>query len=111
MEKFDYDSFLEREIDKLSDNGSELDTSFDNFDLLNVDTEGVELQVLQGIGENIKKFTYIIVEVSDIGSVSDINVNQYLLDMGFEFVRDSEHHLSGINNKWFCDKIYKKNVF
>jgi|688.fasta_scaffold06552_20 FkbM family methyltransferase len=81
--------------------------SFDNFDLLNVDTEGVELQVLHGIGENIKKFTYIIVEVSDIGSVSDINVNQYLLDMGFEFVRDSEHHLSGINNKWFCDKLYK----
>lgn len=83
--------------------------SFDNYDLLNVDTEGVELQVLHGIGENIKKFTYIIVEVSDIGSESDINVNQYLLDMGFEFVRDSEHHFSGINQKWFCDKLYKNS--
>jgi FkbM family methyltransferase len=82
--------------------------NFDNFDLLNIDTEGVELQVLLGFGENLKSFTYIIVEVSNIGSESDRSVNQYLIDMGFEFVRDSTHHLSGINNKYFCDKLYKK---
>jgi hypothetical protein len=82
--------------------------NFDNFDLLNIDTEGVELQVLQGLGEGLKKFTYIIVEVSDIGSESDKNVNQYLIDNGFEFIKDSTHHHSGINNKWFCDKLYKK---
>lgn len=112
----DTSSLIEQSGDAIKVNTIRMDTlferegmSFDNYDLLNVDTEGVELQVLHGIGENIKKFTYIIVEVSDIGSESDINVNQYLLDMGFEFVRDSEHHFSGINQKWFCDKLYKNS--
>ena len=112
----DTSSLIEQSGDAIKVNTIRMDTlfkregmSFDNYDLLNVDTEGVELQVLHGIGENIKKFTYIIVEVSDIGSESDINVNQYLLDMGFEFVRDSEHHFSGINHKWFCDKLYKNS--
>jgi FkbM family methyltransferase len=83
--------------------------NFQNFDLLNIDTEGVELQVLEGLGEGLKKFTYVIVEVSDIGGESDMKVNQYLIDNGFEFLRDSTHHHSGINNKWFCDKLYKRN--
>jgi FkbM family methyltransferase len=83
--------------------------SFENFDLLNIDTEGVELQVLEGIGIGLQNFTYVIIEVSDVGSESDKKVNQYLLDNGFIFVRDSTHHLSGINNKWFCDKLYKND--
>lgn len=82
--------------------------SFDDYDLLNIDTEGVELKVLQGIGVNIKKFTYIIVEVSDIGSESDKQVNDYILTQGFEFVRDSTKHPNQQNGKIFCDKLYKK---
>jgi FkbM family methyltransferase len=81
---------------------------FENFDLLNIDTEGAELQVLEGIGDNIKNFTYIIIEVSDIGSEFDKNVNQYIIEKGFEFIRDSTHHRSSINGKIFCDKLYKK---
>jgi len=82
--------------------------SFSNYDLLNIDTEGAELQVLEGIGDNIKNFTYIIIEVSDIGSEFDKNVNQYIIEKGFEFIRDSTHHRSSINGKIFCDKLYKK---
>ena len=48
---------------------------FGNYDLLNIDTEGAELQVLEGIGEGIKNFTYIIIEVSDLGSDFDKQVN------------------------------------
>jgi FkbM family methyltransferase len=82
--------------------------NFDNFDLLNIDTEGAELQVLEGLGNYIKNFTYIIIEVSDIGSEFDNQVNLTILGKGFEFVRDSTHHRSSINGKIFCDKLYKK---
>jgi FkbM family methyltransferase len=82
--------------------------NFDNFDLLNIDTEGAELQVLEGLGNNIRNFTYIIIEVSDIGSEFDNQVSQFILTKGFEFVRDSHHHRSSINGKMFCDKLYKK---
>ena len=82
--------------------------SFHDFDLLNIDTEGAELQVLEGLGNYIKNFTYIIIEVSDIGSEFDNQVSQFILTKGFEFVRDSHHHRSSINGKMFCDKLYKK---
>lgn len=91
------DTFFERE-----------NLSFDDYDLLNIDTEGVELKVLQGIGENIKKFTFIIVEVSDIGSESDREVNDYILSHGFEFIRNSTQHPNMQTGKLFCDKLYKK---
>jgi FkbM family methyltransferase len=79
---------------------------FENYDLLNIDTEGAELQVLEGIGDNIKNFKYIIIEVSDLGSEFDKKVNEYIINQGFEFVRDSTHHTSSVNGKRFCDKLY-----
>ena len=82
---------------------------FDNYDLLNIDTEGAELQVLEGIGEGIKKFTYIIIEVSDLGSDFDKKVNDFILSKGFSHVKDSTHHRSSVTGKIFCDKLYKKN--
>ena len=81
---------------------------FENYDLLNIDTEGAELQVLQGIGESIINFNYVIIEVTDLGSEFDIAINNYLASKGFEFVRDSTHHKSTVNGKLFCDKLYKK---
>jgi FkbM family methyltransferase len=81
---------------------------FQNYDLLNVDTEGAELQVLQGIGEGIKNFTYIIVEVSDLNSESDIAVGNYLNGMGFQHYKDSSVHRSSVTGKMFCDRLYKK---
>jgi hypothetical protein len=63
---------------------------------------------MEGLGNHIKNFTYIIIEVSDIGSEFDNQVSQFILTKGFEFVRDSHHHRSSINGKMFCDKLYKK---
>ena len=80
---------------------------FSNYDLLNIDTEGAELQVLEGIGDSIKSFKYIIIEVSDLGSDFEIQVNDYILSKGFEFIKDSTHHRSSVNGKMFCDKLYK----
>ena len=37
---------------------------FSNYDLLNIDTEGAELQVLEGIGDGIKTFKYIFCKLS-----------------------------------------------
>jgi FkbM family methyltransferase len=80
---------------------------FANYDLLNIDTEGAELQVLEGIGENLRSFTYIIIEVSDLGSDFEKQVNDYIISKGFEFIKDSTHHRSSVNGKMFCDKLYK----
>lgn len=81
--------------------------NFSNYDLLNIDTEGAELQVLEGIGDEIRNFTYIIIEVSDLGSEFETKVNDYILSKGFEFIKDSTHHRSSVNGKMFCDKLYK----
>jgi hypothetical protein len=81
--------------------------NFSNYDLLNIDTEGAELQVLEGIGDEIKNFTYIIIEVSDLGSEFETKVNDYILSKGFEHIKDSSHHRSSVNGKMFCDKLYK----
>lgn len=80
---------------------------FENYDLLNIDTEGAELHVLEGIGDEIKNFTYIIIEVSDLGSELAIHIDEYIQSKGFEFVRDSTHHRSSVTGKIFCDKLYK----
>ena len=82
--------------------------TFSNYDLLNIDTEGAELQVLEGIGEDIKSFTYIIIEVSDLGSDFDKQVNDYILSKGFVHVKDSTNHISSVTGKMFCDKLYKR---
>lgn len=79
---------------------------FSDYDLLNIDTEGAELQVLEGIGEEIKNFKYIIIEVTDLNSHFDKAVTSYIEDKGFEFVRDSTHHVSSVNGKSFCDKLF-----
>ena len=83
--------------------------NFSDYDFLNIDTEGAELQVLEGIGDNIKHFTFIIIEVSDLGSEFDIAINKTLEDKGFTWIKDSKHHISSVNGKSFCDKLYKKN--
>jgi hypothetical protein len=83
--------------------------NFSDYDLLNIDTEGAELQVLEGIGDNLKSFEYIIIEVTDLGSEFDKKVNDAIISKGFTHVRDSEHHRSSVNGKIFCDKLYKKN--
>jgi FkbM family methyltransferase len=82
--------------------------NFSDYDFLNIDTEGAELQVLEGIGDNIKHFTFIIIEVSDLGSEFDIAINKTLEDKGFTWIKDSKHHISSVNGKSFCDKLYKK---
>jgi FkbM family methyltransferase len=82
---------------------------FENFDFLNIDTEGAELQVLEGIGDDISNFEFIIIEVTDLGSQFDVTINTYLESKGFSWIMDSQHHISSVNGKSFCDKLYKKN--
>ena len=81
---------------------------FKNYDLLNIDTEGAELQVLEGIGNNITNFTYIIIEVSDLGTEFEKLIDDYMTKFGFYLVRESTRHVSTVNGKLFCDKLYKK---
>lgn len=82
--------------------------NFENYDLLNIDTEGAELQVLEGIGDGIHSFTYVIIEVSDLGSEFDKSIETYMFDKGFTLIKESTHHRSSVNGKMFCDKLYKK---
>jgi hypothetical protein len=81
--------------------------NFSNYDLLNIDTEGAELQVLEGIGDEIRNFTYIIIEVSDLGSEFETKVHEYLTNQGYYLYKESTHHRSSVNGKMFCDKLYK----
>ncbi len=81
---------------------------FNNYDLLNIDTEGAELQVLEGIGDSLRSFTYIIIEVSDLNSDSDLAVTKYINEMGFEHYKDSTIHRSSVTGKMFCDRLFKK---
>ena len=81
--------------------------NFSNYDLLNIDTEGAELQVLEGIGDEIRNFTYIIIEVSDLGSEFETQVQDYLTNQGYYLYKESTHHRSSVNGKMFCDKLYK----
>jgi FkbM family methyltransferase len=80
---------------------------FSDYDLLNIDTEGAELQVLEGIGDKIRNFTYIIIEVSDLGSEFETKVHEYLTNQGYYLYKESTHHRSSVNGKMFCDKLYK----
>jgi FkbM family methyltransferase len=82
--------------------------NFHDYDLLNIDTEGAELQVLEGIGDKIRNFTYIIIEVSDLGSEFEKQVDDYLTNQGYYLNKESTHHRSSVNGKMFCDKLYKK---
>ena len=81
--------------------------NFGNYDLLNIDTEGAELQVLDGIGDEIRNFTYIIIEVSDLGSEFETKVHEHLTNQGYYLYKESTHHVSSVNGKLFCDKLYK----
>lgn len=83
---------------------------FEDYDFLNIDTEGAELQVLEGFGNNMNNFKFIIVEVSDLGSEFDKSLNQLLEKKGFTWMKDSTHHTSSVTGKRFCDKLYKKIV-
>lgn len=81
---------------------------FVNYDLLNIDTEGAELQVLEGIGDNFDNFMYVIIEVSDLGSEFDKNIESFMTNKGFHLIKESTHHRSSVTGKIFCDKLYKK---
>ena len=61
----------------------------DNFDFLNVDVEGAELNVLRGFEDNLDKIKYIFIEVSNqprfAGSEATFEkISSYLNQKGFE---------------------------
>ena len=82
---------------------------FANYDLLNIDTEGAELQVLEGIGDNFNNFMYVIIEVSDLGSEFDKSIESFMTNKGFSLIKESTHHRSSVTGKIFCDKLFKKS--
>ncbi len=58
-----------------------------NVDLLKIDTEGHELQVLQGLGKYISKIKYILIEFHNSNiyiNYSSKNVHNYLVKNNFE---------------------------
>lgn len=81
---------------------------FLNYDLLNIDTEGAELQVLEGIGSDIENFTYIIIEVTGLGTDFENQIESFMVSNNFVLIKESTHHRSSVNGKIFCDKLYKK---
>lgn len=83
---------------------------FNNFDLLNVDTEGAEMQVLEGIGENLNNFEYVLLEISDVGSDEERKLNDFMESKNFFFFKDSTSHISSVTGNRFCDRLFKKNI-
>jgi len=67
----------------------------DDFDFLNIDVEGAELNVLDGFRECLDKIKYIFIEVSlkprFVGSEATLDrINSYLTEEGFTLVDLSE---------------------
>jgi heptosyltransferase-2 len=50
-----------------------------------------------------------IIEVSDLGSDFDRQINEKIISSGFTHVRDSHHHRSSVTKQMFCDKLYVRN--
>lgn len=86
------------------------DLDFKNFDFLNIDTEGAELQVLTGLGDEIKNFKYILLEISDVGSEEHSKLNEYIISKNFTHYKDSTLHVSSVTKKRFCDSLYQNNL-
>ena len=68
--------------------------NMDNYDFINIDTEGSELKVLQSIEKNLNKINYVFVEVSlskrqEYGCTFDEMIN-YLNSKGFDLVETSD---------------------
>jgi hypothetical protein len=79
------------------------------FNFLNVDVEGAELEVLEGFKEHLNKIDYIFIEVSVNsrfeGSEATLEtVNNYLGNQGFKIVEIS----SSIYNLGWGDAFYIK---
>ena len=61
-----------------------------NIDLLKIDTEGHELEVLLGIGKNIKKIKYILVEIHNDTIYKNYNpkkIHNFLIKNNFSLKR------------------------
>ncbi len=57
------------------------------YNTLVIDVQGMELQVLRGFGEQLKEFSFLVVECSEVpmfeGEAPADAVIDYLLEMGF----------------------------
>jgi len=79
-----------------------------NYNFLNIDTEGSELNVLKGAEKTLEHIDYIFMEVSTAarfsGGPTFAELNQYVIDRGFEFVKVSD----SINTIGWGDAFYKR---
>jgi len=72
--------------------------NFDDFNFLNIDTQGVELNVIKSLGENISKIEYIYTEVNEAelykGNSMLKDIDEYLTKYNFarvEMIMKDKH--------------------
>ena len=78
-------------LDKMVDDE---DLDINNYDFLNIDTEGAELLVLEGFKNNLDKMKYVVVEITKNDrfntNCSFETLNNYLTNKGFELKEVSD---------------------
>jgi FkbM family methyltransferase len=83
---------------RLDDFFTKWQKNWEDFNFLNIDTQGVELNVLKSLGENISKIDYIYTEVNEAelyeGNSMLKDIDEYLTEYGFtrvEMIMKSKH--------------------
>jgi FkbM family methyltransferase len=80
--------------------------SFEDYNFLNIDVQGVELNVIKSLGENVRKLDYIYTEINDEELYKDCclvcDIDAYLKQ--YNFVRVATH----MTHKHWGDGFYIK---
>jgi FkbM family methyltransferase len=81
------------------------DLGLDALDLIKIDVEGLEMDVLAGAAETLKRFTPTVVmefssyTLSTIGNVSPMGAAMHLIDMAGEFFTQRGEHLIRVHDR------------
>ena len=108
-QEFPISKVVEVETKTMTSLFKEESLDIDDFDFLNIDVEGAELNVLDGFRDYLNKIKYIFIEVSVnprfVGSEATFdNINNYLTEEGFTLAEISE----SINALGWGDAFYIK---
>lgn len=99
---------IEVEIKRMSDLIKEYSLNMNDYNFLNLDIQGFELEALKGFDNHINNFDYIYSEVNSDYLYKDcalINeIDEYLIEFGFQRVETSMWSDCG-----WGDALYKKN--
>jgi FkbM family methyltransferase len=99
---------IEIEIKRMTDLIKEYSLNMDDYNFLNLDIQGFELEALKGFDNHINNFDYIYSEVNSDYLYKDcalINeIDEYLIELGFQRVETAMWGDCG-----WGDALYKKN--